>query len=189
MGETDERTPLHWAVMKGDLKEVNERIAMGDDVNQADENGWTPLITAASAGFAQIADALLQAGAKANLETKEKRNAFFYAVSKCHTQVIDLFLQNGIVSWKKDIVGSTPIHRAICNPKCSIELLQMLKENDAPFDYTDNEGNLPIHLACYENRKDLVNWLETNTDCSTKSQKNSDGKYPFEMYPSNEFNA
>ncbi|OHS99588.1 26S proteasome non-ATPase regulatory subunit 10 [Tritrichomonas foetus] len=189
MTETDERSPLHWAVMNGDLPLVNKLIQSGDDPNTSDESGWTPLMSAASAGFAQICDSLLQAGAKTNIVTKENRCAFFYAVSRCNIQVIDLFFQNGLANWKKDKFGMNPLHRAIANQKCSTQLLQMFKENDAPFDIPDPDGNLPIHIACYENRRDLVDWMVKNIGASVKSPKNNEGKVPEQLFPDVAFNA
>lgn len=185
----DERTPLHWAVVNNDLMAVQEHLRNGEDPDQADDAGWTPLMSAASAGYAHIADALIQADANAKLRTAQGRTAFFYAVSKCHVQVIDLFIQNDLADWKKDRTGSNPVHRAISNKACTPEILQMLLQADAPFNVADGEGNTPIHLACYENRKDLVKWLEENTGASTKKPKNDDGKIPMELLPSVEWNA
>lgn len=186
---TDERTELHWAVMSGDYQTTLDLIETGSDVNACDEGGWTPLITASSAGYSHIVDALLEAGAKASCKTKENRTAFFYAVSKCQIKVIDLFLQNGICNWDKDVNGMSPLHRAVSNPKCTVEMLQMLKENDAPFDIKDSEGNLPIHIAAYEGRKDLVEWMDKNTKYGKRYSKNDEGKFPYQLFPSEEFNA
>jgi 26S proteasome non-ATPase regulatory subunit 10 len=187
MGE--DRTPLHWAATNGDLKALNELLGQGDDPDVADDCGWTPLITAASCGYSHIAAALLQAGTNAKRTTKEGRSAFFYAVSRCHMPVIDLFIQNDIIDWRKDKNGSNPVHRAICNAKCTLPVLEMLKEAGAEFDIPDGEGNLPIHLACYENRKDIVQWLIEKASASLKNPKNHDGKVPGELLPSSEFNA
>lgn len=186
---TDERSELHWAVMYGNYQDVLSLIDAGSDVNTCDEGGWTPLMTAASAGYSHIVNALLEAGARVSCKTKENRTAFFYAVSKCQLKVIDLFLQNGICCWDRDVNGMNPLHRAVCNPKCTVEMLQLLKENEAPFDAKDSNGNLPIHLAAYEGRKDLVEWMDKNTKYGKRYSKNDEGKFPFQLFPSEEFNA
>lgn len=58
--DEDERTPLHWACATGRfdvveflLDEANVRVNVQDDA------GWTPLMSAASAGFAPIVGLLL----------------------------------------------------------------------------------------------------------------------------------
>lgn len=186
---SDERSELHWAVMENDLKTVRNLLQEGNDPNTVDEQGWTPLMTAASAGYATICDLLLQKGALSDKETKEGRCAFFYAASRCNIQVVDLFLQNDICCWKKDKFGDTPLHRALSNEKCTPALLKMFKEkceligNPAPFDVCDADGNLPIHIACYENRRDLAKWIIDNIPGSSmKQSKNKSGKFPQDLF-------
>lgn len=186
---SDERSELHWAVMENDIKKVISLLQKGDDPNTVDEEGWTPLMTAASAGFAPICDLLLQQGALSDKETKEGRCAFFYAASRCNIQVVDLFLQNGICNWKKDKFGETPLHRALSNEKCTPQLLNMFKEKceligkPAPFNVCDADGNLPIHIACYENRRDLAKWIVDNIPGSSlKQSKNKNGKFPEQLF-------
>lgn len=186
---SDERSPLHWATMENDLKKVGELLANGDDFDAADESGWTPLITAASAGYSHIADALIQAGANTRMKTKEGRTAFFYAIARCKLPTIDLFIQNGIVDWVIDKTGSNAVHRAVSNAACTVEVLQMLMNADAPFETGDGEGNTPIHLACYENRRDLATWMIQNVDASLDSPKNYAGMVPKQLFPAVEFNA
>lgn len=186
---SDERSELHWAVMENDIKTISALLSNGENPNTVDEQGWTPLMTAASAGFAQICDLLLQNGALSDKETKEGRCVFFYAASRCNIQVVDLFLQNGICCWKKDKFGDTPLHRALSNEKCSIPLLTMFKERcdllgkPAPFNVADADGNLPIHIACYENRRDLAQWIVDNIPgASFRQAKNKSGKFPEELF-------
>jgi 26S proteasome non-ATPase regulatory subunit 10 len=180
----EERTALHWAATQNDLKVLSECLANGDDPDTADDGGWTPLISAASAGYAHCVGALLEAGANTKLTTSENRTAFFYAVSRCNVQVVDLMIQNEAIEWKKDKTGSTALHRAICCPKCTPEFLEMLTRADPPFDVADREGNLPIHVACSENRNELVLWLVANAGGSLDGPANSKGKAPRDLIPS-----
>jgi 26S proteasome non-ATPase regulatory subunit 10 len=185
MSEGADRSALHWAAMTGDLRAFNEALADGDDPNEADDGGWTPLITAASAGHSQIVNALLEAGANPKLTTKDGRSAFFYAVARAHAPVVDLFLQNDICDWKRDATSATALHRAICCAKTTPELLAVLKRAGAPFDAADGDGNLPIHLACYEGRSNIIKWLVDNVSPSVMAPPNAEGKAPQELLPMN----
>ncbi|XP_077414791.1 protein phosphatase 1 regulatory subunit 27 [Vanacampus margaritifer] len=65
---------LHEAVLTGNLEVVKLLVKYGADVNQRDEDGWTPLHMACSDGFPEIASYLLSLGAstKAENESGEK---------------------------------------------------------------------------------------------------------------------
>jgi ankyrin repeat protein len=180
---SEERSPLHWAAMEGDLVRVNECLENGDDTNTADDGGWTPLITAASIGHAHVAAALIEAGCDTKKRTLEGRTAFFYAVSRGHAPVIDLLIQNEAQDWETDSTGSNALHRAICSTKTTTEILSMLKGAGAPFGVADGEGNLPIHLACYEGRRDVIAWLVQNVGASLTEPVNLEGKTPQELLP------
>ena len=63
-----DRTLLNWACQEGHLKIVRLQIEFGADVNAADTDysRFTPLVTAAGAGYDSIVRELLKAGADAN---------------------------------------------------------------------------------------------------------------------------
>lgn len=81
-------TQLHSALLKGDVKALNETIKAGADVNQTlnidlggnrERAGMTPLILAAAEGSADSLEALLKAGAKTESRTADGRTALIYA--------------------------------------------------------------------------------------------------------------
>ena len=181
--DSEERTILHWASSNGDIKLVQERILEGDDINSTDDGGWTPLISASSCGHIHIVALLLENGAKLNLKTKENRDGFFYAVSRCNMPLVDLFFQYDYQNWNLDITGSNCIHRAICNSKCSIDFLEMLKNHDAPFEKPDFEGNTLIHLACYENKPEIIKYLIEKCKFSLDKPKNKSNQIPKQLMP------
>lgn len=58
--DDDERTALHWASATGRADVVDFLLATGQvDANAQDDAGWTPLMSAASAGLAGIVGQLL----------------------------------------------------------------------------------------------------------------------------------
>lgn len=59
-------TPLHWAVVNGDVDSVMVLLLAGADASATDANGSTPLHAAVKGGHVEIARALLQHGANPN---------------------------------------------------------------------------------------------------------------------------
>lgn len=64
-------------------------------VNVADEDGWTCLLSASSAGHPSVVQTLLGAGADPLAVNSTKRTALHYAASKGHVEVIKLLVQAG----------------------------------------------------------------------------------------------
>src|SRR5438067_12949476 len=61
--DRDGRIPLHQAAVYGNLDDVKQMIATGEDVNATDKQGYTPLHMASQMGYADVAKVLLDAGA------------------------------------------------------------------------------------------------------------------------------
>ncbi|XP_077396206.1 protein phosphatase 1 regulatory subunit 27 [Festucalex cinctus] len=61
---------LHEAVLTGNLDVVKLLVKYGADINQRDEDGWTPLHMACSDGFPEIASYLLSLGANKEAENE-----------------------------------------------------------------------------------------------------------------------
>ncbi|XP_064603129.1 protein phosphatase 1 regulatory subunit 27-like isoform X2 [Liolophura sinensis] len=64
-------TPLHQAVLDGNLAAVTLLIEHGADVNRQDEDTWTPLHAACAEGHADVAEYLIQKGADKTLKTED----------------------------------------------------------------------------------------------------------------------
>ncbi|KAI1896711.1 hypothetical protein AGOR_G00097620 [Albula goreensis] len=61
---------IHEAVLSGNLECVKLLVKYGADINQRDEEGWTPLHMACSDGFPHIARYLLSLGANVDAENE-----------------------------------------------------------------------------------------------------------------------
>ena len=72
-------------------------------VNHSDEDGWTPILSAASSGQAALVSFLISTGATARTCNSAKRTPLHYAASKGLVDVISLLLDAGAVHW---ITGS-----------------------------------------------------------------------------------
>jgi hypothetical protein len=63
------------ASMMGGIEVVRSLLKAGADPNQADENGFTPLMGAVRAGNTAVIEALLKAGADINAINRERKTA------------------------------------------------------------------------------------------------------------------
>lgn len=70
----------------------------------------------------------------------------------------------------KDKKSNTPLHQAVkFNNKTVTELLI---NNDADFNSVNNNGETPLHIACFNGNIDLVTLLIEKTDHTTKNSNN-----------------
>ncbi|XP_033104501.1 inversin-A-like [Anneissia japonica] len=62
--DPDDRTPLHWASVTGQVDSLKILLKLGLNVSAKDNNGGTPLDYASKAGHTEVANILKEAGAK-----------------------------------------------------------------------------------------------------------------------------
>ena len=70
-----------------------EELAGKADVNKADEEGWTPLISASLFGHVEIVKLLLAAGAKKDKITTSGDTALTLATERGHHEIVQLLQQ------------------------------------------------------------------------------------------------
>ncbi len=111
-----EASVLHVACYWGFSSVLEQFISAkpdSDDLNFPDSHGWTGLHWAASAGHADIAGKLLDAGT--NLEAVDHGNwtPLFWAVVKGHVPVVSLLLERGANLFHVDGSDYTPLHWSV----------------------------------------------------------------------------
>ena len=101
---------LHEAVIQGDLEAVREHINAGSNLDEKDASGGSsPLITAAVFGKAEIALALIEAGADLNFRNNEGSTPLITAAFFCRTEIVKTLLANGADAAIKNYAGSTAL--------------------------------------------------------------------------------
>lgn len=111
---------IHDAAESGDLSIVQTLINTGIDVNQKNEDGWTPLHIAASKNHREIVELLIDNGADINSTGNPSfiftwQGGFtplHYATVNGHKEIVVLLINKGADVNAKDNSGSTPLDRA-----------------------------------------------------------------------------
>uniref|UniRef100_A0A7N4PTU5 Myotrophin n=1 Tax=Sarcophilus harrisii TaxID=9305 RepID=A0A7N4PTU5_SARHA len=92
-----------WALKNGDLDEVKDYVAKGEDVNRTLEGGRKPLHYAADCGQLEILEFLLLKGADINAPDKHHITPLLSAVYEGHVSCVKLLLSK---MWKNKYKSS-----------------------------------------------------------------------------------
>ena len=140
------------AAQEGNIEAVKQHLAAGADVNAKDENGWTPLNSAAVKGRNQIVKLLIEKGADLNAGTP-----LISAATDGHMEVIELLIANGadVNAKANDQLGGTALHMtANLGHKKVVELLVAA---GADVNAKMLHGMTPLHFAA--NNKGIAKFL------------------------------
>ncbi|KAI8366680.1 uncharacterized protein BYT42DRAFT_618186 [Radiomyces spectabilis] len=100
------------AASSGDLPKVTrllseDRYRQWIDIDAKDDDGTTPLIYAACFGKTDIAQALLSAGAKTDIQDSFGWSALMWATNNSHGDLVKVLLEHGASSQTKSAKGRT----------------------------------------------------------------------------------
>ena len=153
--------PLHIAARYGYIQTVQLLVDCGADVNVLNEDGQTPLHTAAGRekDCPELCSILLKHNAKIDAVDKDGNQPLHLACKRGHTRTSHLLLSNGADVNTLNGDGQTPLHTAAGGWKDCPELCSILLKHNAKIDAVDKDGNQPLHLACKRRHAATVNLL------------------------------
>jgi ankyrin repeat protein len=155
-----------------ETKEINRLKALAKDspdlLNAKDDQGDTPLLTAAGRGHVKVAEFLLANKAEVNAANSKRTMPLHYAVFNGRKEMVELLLTNGAdVSAFGSVGGDSgdkvtpywcqPLHMAVYRGnQATTELLLNCK---AEVNGTDYRGRTPLHFAVDQGFLGLVRLL------------------------------
>jgi ankyrin repeat protein len=170
--ETSPSNELVTAVLNDDLENVKARVMMRARVNARDKSreGMSPLHAAVSNGNVEIAEFLLNQGAKVNLRDYEKRTPLMMMDEDATPEMFDLLIR---FSAKTALFG-----------KQKNSLLHYLATNGAPAEIVrravnyglnvnavNKEGKTPLMLAVQDGEYDIAKALiESGADVNIRAR-------------------
>ena len=98
--------------MQNKIKEIEQLIKDGVDVNSKDDDGNTGLHWAASFGLVEMANLLLSNGADTNLRNKDGNTPLHWAAGEGNTEVVKILISNGANVNAKGKSNWTPLRWA-----------------------------------------------------------------------------
>lgn len=113
--DSDNWTPLHYAVLAGSLPTVQSLVEHGACVNDVcgSNDQYSPLHCAANSGYLDIAKYLVEKGADVNLANNIGQTPLHVAVKTKHADVAEFLVSKGSYSGRKDNSGKTPEEIAV----------------------------------------------------------------------------
>lgn len=136
---------IHVVASTGAGREIVEiLIANGADVNEKNEQGWTPLHLAATCRNPQTAEALITHGADIHSKTIYGQTPLHCASYSDCPQVTELLIACG-AEIDETSKGETPLYTAIENGYP--EVVRVLVANGADVNASDRLGNTLLHKA------------------------------------------
>ena len=151
--------PLTLAILGDDLEEVRNLIARGANVNgrEKDSENVTPLFLAVENGNAEIAETLLNFGAKVNARDENRQTPLMRLDEDASPELIRALIKHGAKINTTDKEGSTPLILAAEN--ASAEVLQILIDYGADVNAQNKEGQTALMIAAYEDDLEKVKIL------------------------------
>ena len=153
--DSNKRTALQKASMKGDKELVAYLLDHGADINHVDDNNYTSTFFAANLGFAEIVQLLIDRGA----DPQHPANEGWTPLHACwaHAETTHTLLKHGVDVNKVTNQGLTPLHIAAC--RGSSEVVKVILSYDPDLEVTTLMGHSALTNAAYYGKIEVVRIL------------------------------
>lgn len=135
---------LHLALHCGHIDMVEVLLSAGEDVNERDNEGHTPIQVAVVKGHSDVVRLMAKNGADIFVKDLRKSNLLHLAVKSESLEVLQTLLNIGLNLNARDVEGSTPLHLALSLQIVDISLFLINHSED--LEVADIDGYTPLHL-------------------------------------------
>ena len=141
MNQKKLKLKLFDAIKRNDIKDVEQFILQGANIEAKDENGDTPLIFAISQGNAEIVEYLVKNSANIEAVDENGNTPLMIAIKYSSAEIaviveiIEYLIKNGANIEAEDENGYTPLMFAISGDYENIEIVKILTINGALFNF------------------------------------------------------
>ena len=150
-------TPLYFASLWGNFKSTEALLRLGADpdmgiTGERTSQGWSPLMAAADGGYEKCVRALLKQNANPNVSGPSGIDTpLRYAAVKGHMQICRLLLESGADA-NSPLIQPPVLVEVLTNSGSlskskKLEMVELLLENSALVDATDDEGMTALAYA------------------------------------------
>ena len=168
---------IHTAVQNADLTKIKSILkANHKAINSTNEDGETPLHSAAWDGHYKIVGLLLDNKADPNIRDASGHTALYGAAWNGQLETLTTLVKGG-TDTKSEPEKSTPLHAAAWQGHS--EVVRALLDFGANANAQDSDGSTPLHKAAWRGHDKVVNegcrGIDTSRDesekfCSAKNQ-------------------
>ena len=151
------------AAATGQTARVRELLAANPSiVNHYAPDGFHPLGLAAFFGSKATVEALLQAGADVNQQSREamKVSALHSSAAASRPDIVEMLLAGGADPNPRAKGGVTVFHEASATGQ--IEVAQMLLKRGGDINATDSSGKTPLAYAIDSKKDEMAAWLRAH---------------------------
>jgi ankyrin repeat protein len=151
------KLPTHELARTGLIEELIIAFSRGQDVNETDENGYTPLHTATLGRQHSTISYLLSIGAELEARSAKGETALFLAVLKKDDHAVQYFIDHGADVHTLNERGSSLLHTATWLGNNN--MVRMFKDARADIDEPSKSGYTPLHFAAQSGNLETVRYL------------------------------
>jgi ankyrin repeat protein len=153
---------LYESVAQNNIDDVASALAAGGNVNMINTAGATLLHRAAANGSLEIAEILIEYGAKVDTQTKRGMTPLHIAVNakKPNIDVVVLLLEEWADTDIQDNNGDTPLH--IAARKGNLEIVKLIVEYRADLNIKNKDRKRPLSVALAAEQTKIAELLREN---------------------------